>query len=334
MATPAKAVSWDNWHMATFRTWWDRYRHFRAAQGLASDVLGLLGWRTVLTSALTAGCAWVWAHWSHLAGVEQFALALAVFACALVAITLGMPFWVRFRHRSATPKPETAHTSDSPIVRQSGRSSIDRTISFVADRNARFLPGYTQEGWIYSGLVITNTSLSVPILDLSASLVFRCKVGVCPDARVPAPAWLADGRRVISTVPCLQPDQTTELIIGVWQDSRIVKTLKQLLSDGNPDGDILLEGIWECDIVVSEQSGIVGTTCIQCVVGSSVGLHIDLFPTSSVHVVSDIAEGRATEQRQKIDNRSPYPQVQICKTKDSLSLFVHNFSSTVDRSEE
>jgi hypothetical protein len=82
MAKPMRFRMWDNDGMG-FKRWWDRYRHFRAAQGLLSDLLGLLGWRAVAVSFVLAVYTGWKAHIAQLVWVEQFVLALVAFAAVL-----------------------------------------------------------------------------------------------------------------------------------------------------------------------------------------------------------------------------------------------------------
>ena len=88
--------------MASLGKWWDRYRQFRAAQGLASDVLDFFGWQKSLIALAVALITWLKARLAHLAGVEQFVLFLGALAFGLVILNLGAPYVVRLRHGSKT----------------------------------------------------------------------------------------------------------------------------------------------------------------------------------------------------------------------------------------
>jgi hypothetical protein len=98
--------------MAPWRRWWDRYRHFRAAQGLIQDILVFLGWKKALGAALIGVFAFVSARLSHLVPIEQFVLALGAFAFVLAILNSvgigsgGGLQWHRprfLRHRPTVP---------------------------------------------------------------------------------------------------------------------------------------------------------------------------------------------------------------------------------------
>ena len=71
---------------AKLKRLWDRYRHFRAAQGLAQDILTFLGWKKTLVALVTGSFTFASARVSHLAAVEQFVLALGAFAFVLIIL--------------------------------------------------------------------------------------------------------------------------------------------------------------------------------------------------------------------------------------------------------
>lgn len=77
----------------------DGYRHFRAAQGLASDLLDFFGWKASVISLGVAIGTWLKARITRLAGVEQFVLSLGAFAFVLVILNAGAPFIARMLRR-------------------------------------------------------------------------------------------------------------------------------------------------------------------------------------------------------------------------------------------
>jgi hypothetical protein len=91
--------------MAGWRTWWNRYRNYRAAQTLVQDVLNFLGWKQTFWAAVTAGLVYVAARLRRLAGVEQFVLALAAFALVLLVLLLLERVIAR-SHARTQPNPE------------------------------------------------------------------------------------------------------------------------------------------------------------------------------------------------------------------------------------
>src|ERR1700676_1717601 len=105
--------------MASLRAWWDRYRHFRAAQGLASDLLDFLGWKQMALAIGLAIITWLRARIAHLAGVERVVIALVVFTCVLVISNIGLPYLPNLCRRTSRPHPTT------PILRCNGTGYLN-----------------------------------------------------------------------------------------------------------------------------------------------------------------------------------------------------------------
>src|SRR5437868_14445516 len=91
-----------------FRAWWDRYRHFRAAQGVVSDILDLIGLKKAVVAFVIAIGTFFKARLSNLVPVEQFTLALVAFAVVLWILNIGER-WTRgtkvFSMFGGKPKP-------------------------------------------------------------------------------------------------------------------------------------------------------------------------------------------------------------------------------------
>lgn len=75
--------------MAILRRWWDRYRHFKAAQVLAQDVIGWLGWKKAVSSLAVAVITGIKSRSTHLAAVETFVLSLCAFAAVLLILNVA-----------------------------------------------------------------------------------------------------------------------------------------------------------------------------------------------------------------------------------------------------
>jgi len=75
--------------MASFRKWWDRYRHFRAGQGLAQDILAFFGWKKTLGASVTGILTFL--RTVNLQPVEVWVLSLGAFAFALLIFNFTPP---------------------------------------------------------------------------------------------------------------------------------------------------------------------------------------------------------------------------------------------------
>jgi hypothetical protein len=95
------------------KKFWERYKNVAAVRGLL-DWVGL--WKG-LAAAMTAIGVWFVAWLRHLAGVEQFVLALGVFAFVLIAINGALAVRDRFK-MSKLPVPESAKSGSEEIEPQ------------------------------------------------------------------------------------------------------------------------------------------------------------------------------------------------------------------------
>lgn len=110
------------------RKWWDRYKDVAAVRGL----LDWLGWRETVGAVISAAGVWLWSHFAHLRGPEQFALTLGVFASVVVLIHQGLSVRDRMREKgnlsielTSVEACESLHQETTPMLQAHHRIYID-----------------------------------------------------------------------------------------------------------------------------------------------------------------------------------------------------------------
>jgi hypothetical protein len=121
-----------------FKKVWNAYKNVGAVRGL----LQWIGWWPWVAGGIAAAATWLWARIQHLAGVEQFVLALVVFVSVAVAVVIFGLLYLAF-----TNKPESDIFEAEANTPEPDPNKL-RTVESLEAIRFDYLPiPPTQKGW-------------------------------------------------------------------------------------------------------------------------------------------------------------------------------------------